>query len=253
MRTKCILEICVDSLDSLDAAIVAGVDRIELCSALSEGGLTPSMAFVREAVKRTKGSEIHVMVRPRGGDFVYSEAEQEMMLREVEYLKQEGVSGVVLGALTLDAEIDRVFMTRVVERLGSDVQLTFHRAFDLLRNRHQALEELISLGVDHILTSGGAKTALDGTDELARLVQQAKGRIGLIVASGVHHDNIELLFKRTQAQAYHSSAKRELLSSMTYVASSSSVRMGRGDEPENKRYIADRELIERLYRALERC
>src|SRR5262245_24749798 len=170
-----LIEVCVEGIDGLLAAQAAGADRVELCASLLEGGITPSFGTVREAM-RLATIPFHVIVRPRGGDFLYSEAEFASMLADVAELRRLGVAGVVVGCLTADGEIDEPRMRGLVEAAGP-LNVTCHRAFDMTRDPGAALEALVRAGVGRVLSSGQRDTAIDGIDLLAALVKQAAGRI----------------------------------------------------------------------------
>ena len=155
---KPILEVCCGDIQSIYAAKTGGAHRIELCSALSEGGVTPSAGLIREAVSSGIPA-VHILIRPRGGDFLYSEDEIRLMETDIRCAVSSGVDGVVIGALTSDGDIDMTTCRRLIETAG-DCSVTFHRAFDLCRNPQKALEDIISLGCDRILTSGLARSAV---------------------------------------------------------------------------------------------
>lgn len=178
-----LLEICVDSLDSALAAQAGGADRIELCSALSEGGLTPSLGLL-ETVREHLVIPIQVMIRPRGGDFCYSDLEFRAMRRDIELAKAAGADGVVFGLLQPDGRVD-IERTRALLEAARPMSITFHRAFDLTSDPFIALETLIGLGVDRLLTSGQAATAYEGLDLIARLVTRADQRIKIMPGGGV--------------------------------------------------------------------
>src|SRR5271155_4875436 len=166
-----LLEVSVEGVDGLLVAQDNGADRVELCASVLEGGITPSMGIVREALRRGR-IPVFVIVRPRGGDFLYSEAEFESMRQDVMALKDLGVPGVVTGCLTTGGEVDEE-RTAELLRLARPMSFTFHRAFDMVQNPVGALEVLINLGVDRVLTSGQRNTALDGLANLKHLGQVA--------------------------------------------------------------------------------
>src|SRR5919197_1702696 len=183
-----IIEVCVEGIDGLVAAQEAGADRVELCASLVEGGITPSMGTVREALKLAT-IPFHVIVRPRGGDFLYSQAEFASMLIDVAALRDLGVAGVVVGCLTADGDIDEPRMGALVEAAGP-LAVTCHRAFDMARDARAALEALIRAGVHRVLTSGQRDTAVEGLDLLAALVKQAGDRIIILGCGALAPDNI---------------------------------------------------------------
>ncbi len=201
-----IIEICVDTLEGAQAAARGGADRIEFCSALSESGLTPSSGLVDLALELVP-IPVHVMVRPRSGDFVYSRAEFVSMERDIERFKAVGVHGIVLGVLTRDNEVD-VERTRQLVKCASPMPVTFHRAFDECRDLEQALEDVIASGAKMLLTSGGASSLAHGASTVARLVQLAGDRIEIIASAGVTIETAPGLWRSTQSAAIHASLRR---------------------------------------------
>lgn len=201
---KILLEICVDTPDGLAAAIKGGADRIELCSALSIGGLTPSPGLMRIAAKA--GVPTYAMIRPREGDFVFSPGELDQMRRDIDAARAAGLAGVVLGASEprgrLDAEA--LFHLRShAEGMGA----TLHRAFDLVPEPFEALELAITLGFERILTSGRERKAMDGVPLLAELVQRAGERLSIMPGSGVRPENVAHILDRTGAREIHASCR----------------------------------------------
>lgn len=177
-----IVEVCVDSSAGLAAAIAGGADRIELCSALALGGLTPSAGFIAEAARC--GVPVMAMIRPRAGDFVWTEAELTVMEADIAAVRAAGLAGVVLGASLPDGRLDGPALRRlVVAARGLD--LTLHRCFDLVPDMDAALEDAVSAGFRRILTSGGARTAAEGAMRIQALVRQASGRVAIMAGSGV--------------------------------------------------------------------
>lgn len=207
------VEVCAYSLFSCLAADRAGAQRVELCASPWEGGTTPSAGLVEQALKETS-LEIHAMVRPRGGDFVYDETEKQTMLAEARSLIAQGVHGIVVGALKPNGDVDVAFM-REFRKIAGDRELTCHRAIDVSRDPIQMMEELISLGFNRILTSGGKNKALDGLENIAALVQAAKGRIQIMAGSGVNPVNC-LDFVQIGVNAVHLSARTTRNSEMEY-------------------------------------
>ncbi|WP_292201431.1 copper homeostasis protein CutC, partial [Mesorhizobium sp.] len=181
-----LIELCVEGIDGLLAAQAAGADRVELCASLVEGGITPSLGTVRVALERAT-IPFHVIVRPRGGDFLYSEAEYQSMLADIGALRDLGVAGIVVGCLTADGAIDEARMSELVRAAGP-LNVTCHRAFDMTRDPAEALEALIRCKVGRVLTSGQRDTALEGVDLLARLVRQAGARIIILGCGGLAPD-----------------------------------------------------------------
>ncbi|MGB3026944.1 copper homeostasis protein CutC [Paradevosia shaoguanensis] len=209
------IEVCVEGIDGLLAAQKAGADRVELCASLLEGGLTPSIGVVREALKLST-IPFNVIVRPRGGDFLYSEQEFQSMLRDVEALRDLGVAGVVIGCLTADGRVD-IERTRALVRAAKPLTVTFHRAFDMTVDYRQAVEDLVHAGVDRVLTSGQRRTALDGLDILKDTVALANGRLVVMVCGGLNAGNIADVLDRTGAPEAHFSAGKTVPSGMAFL------------------------------------
>jgi copper homeostasis protein len=195
------IEACVDTVHSARAAEGGGADRIELCDNLVEGGTTPSAGMIEECVARL-GIPVFVIVRPRGGDFLYTSSEITVMLRDIAHAKTLGAAGIVAGALERDASISRTAMRELLIA-AAPLPVTFHRAFDACRDPRAALEALVELGVSRILTSGQAATALEGATAIAASVEQAAGRIGVIAGGGVDEDNVAELVRVTGVREVH--------------------------------------------------
>lgn len=204
------LEIAANSLASALAAQEGGADRIELCAALELGGLTPSHATIALARERVK-IPIYVLIRARAGDFVYDDAECETMLRDIEYCAAAGCDGVVLGALDVEGRVDENICRAWIAAAGK-LGVTFHRAFDLTREPRAALESIITLGCERVLTSGAQPNALAGATLIRDLVTQAASRISIMAGAGVDAMNIAALRAQTGASEFHASAKRALAS-----------------------------------------
>jgi copper homeostasis protein len=199
---KYILEISVETLEAAMAAERGGADRIELCGNLSVGGVTPDADLLR-AVRAQVGIPIFSMVRPRAGDFVYSGAEFSEVQRSIADAKKSGMDGVVLGALTKDHRVD-VDWTRQLVEFAKPLPVTYHRAFDEAADLQQALEDVIQSGAKRILTSAGAKSALEGADLLAELIAAGGERIVIVPGAGISALNIEQIAQQTGASEFHS-------------------------------------------------
>ncbi len=214
MKDAPLIEVCVDSLESARAAEAAGADRIELCQALFEGGLTPSAGLL-ESVRKHVCLEIAVMIRPRGGDFCYTEDEFEVMKRDLVWAKTHGAELVVLGVLGPDGMIHRE-RTRELCDLAAPLPVTFHRAFDMAADPRAALETLIDLGVERVLTSGQERTALEGLDLIVELVRQAGDRIIVMPGGGLSERNLAKVLRVSGANEFHVSAGSTRESEMTF-------------------------------------
>lgn len=211
---RVILEACVDSVESAIAAQVGGAHRIELCEDLLEGGTTPSAGMIEVCRERLK-IPMHVLVRPRGGDFVYSDVEIEVMQRDIALARRLGAQGVVFGALHADGTVD-VERTRALLGVSRPMLVTFHRAFDFTPDADAALDTLIALGIDRVLTSGQAPLAVEGISTLARLVLRANGRIGILAGGGLSEENIARVVQQTGVRELHVRATALLESPASY-------------------------------------
>ncbi|MDH8679686.1 copper homeostasis protein CutC [Fusibacter bizertensis] len=196
-----IREACVGSFKESKIAADKGADRFELCENLAEGGTTPSYGTI-SLVHHKIGIPTLVMIRPRGGDFVYSQEEIDIMKLDIEMCKQIGVSGVVFGVLTPENLLDIQTMKTLVE-IAKPLQITCHMAFDDIENQAEALEYLIELGIDRVLTKGGKHSAMDNTDHLAKLVKQADDRIIIVAGGGVDASNYEVIMDKTGTTEVH--------------------------------------------------
>jgi len=207
------LEICVFSVEAAIAAQNAGADRVELCSCYAEGGLTPSAGTIR-MVRKLLDIECYVMIRPRGGDFCYSDPEFEQMHHDIEYAKSCRADGVVFGILQPNGHVN-IARTRKLVQHASPMKVTFHRAFDLAIDPFRALDDIVTCGCHRILTSGQKATAIEGIDTIKELVSYSAGRIDVMAGSGVNPENAHK-FINAGVQALHLSAKKVLPSKMTY-------------------------------------
>lgn len=200
-----ILEVCTDSLESAVAAQKGGADRLELCGHLVIGGVTPEEELFLQ-VRRACQIPIRVLIRPRFGDFCYTEPEFERMLDQISRFQKLGADAVVCGCLLPDGNLDRERMKLLLDRAGH-MEMTLHRAFDVCQDAERTLEEAISLGIGTILTSGQADSALNGAELLRSLNQKSRGRIALMAGAGVKPSNLRQLYEKTGLQFYHMSAK----------------------------------------------
>ena len=208
------LEVCAELIASAIAAQEGGAHRVELCANLFEGGTTPSAAAI-EIARRHLTIDLNVMIRPRGGDFLYSGIEFEIMRRDIEIAKELGANGIVIGLLTADGLID-LPRTQVLVEAARPMTVTFHRAFDMVVDPYDALESLIQLGVERVLTSGLEPTALEGADTLAQLIEQAADRVIVMPGGGIHERNIAKIVRQTGASELHLSGRRGQESQMRY-------------------------------------
>lgn len=201
-----LIEICANSLQSALNAEKGGADRIELCSELGIGGITPSYGLLK-LVKEKLSIPVHVLIRPRSGDFTYSDIEFDIMKRNVSLCKELGFDGVVSGVLNLDFSLD-IERTQVLKELAGSMKFTFHRAFDWVKEPFTALEQLENMGFDYILTSGQQKTAIEGVNVLSKLKQKAKSCV-ILPGSGINAENV-LHFKNAGFAAVHLSATTKI-------------------------------------------
>ena len=214
MTNNYLIEICANSVKSCIEAQKGGAYRIELCAGIPEGGTTPSfgdIALSRELLN----IKLNVIIRPRGGDFLYNNLEHKIMLKDIENAGNLGVDGVVFGCLTPEGDIDMKRNRELIEAAGG-MSVTFHRAFDMCKNPFDALEKIIELGCDRILTSGQQPKAVDGVNLLKKLVQKADNRIIIMPGSGINAKNISQIALETGAKEFHLSAREAIESGMLY-------------------------------------
>jgi copper homeostasis protein len=209
-----IFEVCVDSTAGVRAAKAAGAGRVELCADLMEGGVTPSRGMIRQA-RAIEGIGLHVIVRPRGGDFLYDDDELAVMRSDIETIKNEGADGVVFGLLTAAGEVDAA-RTLDLLLLARPLSVTFHRAFDLTRDPFEALDSLAALGADRVLTSGQATSALEGLPLIAKLVRRAGSRIVVMPGGGIGPGNIGRIVAAAKPKEIHFTAPEPAASGMEY-------------------------------------
>jgi copper homeostasis protein len=208
------VEICVDSPEGAVAAERGGADRVELCANLMEGGTTPSAGCIRATRLRVKLG-LQVIIRPRGGDFLYSKEEIEVMREDIRVAKDLGADGVVIGCLTPDGKVDRV-LTAELAQLARPMNITFHRAFDLCSDPVAGLEDLIELGMDRVLTSGQESSCLEGMELIAALQKQAADRIIVMPGGGITPRNLLRIVRGTGVSEVHLSARRTVESGMVH-------------------------------------
>jgi len=201
MTEQVLIEVCVDSVSSATAAERGGAVRVELCSDLLEGGVTPSAGLI-ELVRDKISIGVQVMIRPRGGDFCYAEEEIEIMRRDIVTAKKLGADGVVLGALGPDGMVD-VEVTRSLVELARPLNVTFHRAFDMSADLFRSLDDVCATGADRLLTSGGEQTCANGVETIARLVKAARNRIAIMAGGGIGNGDAANIIERTGVSEIH--------------------------------------------------
>lgn len=243
------LEICCGTWQSAQAAAVGGAHRIELCSALSEGGITPSVGLLKKALTLKDCLNVHVLIRPRSGDFVYTPDEVELMCTDIRMAVSLGADGVVIGALTPDGDVDTEVCRQLVQAAQGVQHITFHRAFDMCRDARSALQQVISLGCDRILTSGLAPTAQQGIPVLKQLVEWAEGRISIMPGSGVGVCNAHDILQQTGVCEIHASARSTVHSTMRYH--NPTVSMGAAGQDEYSRLETDPEIVRSILLQLQ--
>lgn len=214
MSNSLLLEVCLESIESAIAADRGGAQRIELCADLLEGGTTPSAGTIA-ATRERVNLGINVMIRPRGGDFLYSEAEFASMRHDIQIAKTLGADGIVLGLLNPDGTVD-VERTRELVQLARPLPVTFHRAIDVSRDLFRALEDIIIAGCSRVLTSGGKSSVVDGAETVAKLVQQAEDRIIVMPGCGIRPNNILDIARKTRASELHIALDEPVQSGMQF-------------------------------------
>ncbi|TSJ39511.1 copper homeostasis protein CutC [Mucilaginibacter corticis] len=211
-----LLEVCANSIMSAMAAQEGGAQRVELCENLNEGGVTPSPGQISIARKKLH-IELYVLIRPRGSDFLYTDIEFETMLADIQYCIDCGCDGIVTGVLNADGTIDKKRSTQLVQLAKkAGLGATFHRAFDMCVDQMQALDDIIDMGYDRILTSGGRSTAIEGSRIIADLVKKANGRISIMAGSGVSELNVADLILFTGVKEIHGTLLTRVKSQMHY-------------------------------------
>lgn len=241
-----IFEVCVDSVEGALEAQAGGAQRVELCDNLVEGGTTPSLGMIQVARQKVSIG-LHVIIRPRGGDFLYSESEFEVMRQDIQAAKAAGANGVVLGLLNRDGSIE-LPRTRALVELARPLSVTFHRAFDLSRDAQESLESLCSLGIERVLTSGQQPSASEGAGCIAQLVRQAGDRICILAGGGITEANAAEIARKTGVREIHFSARRWIESPMQ--AQNPRCVMGKAYQPdEYRRKVTDAAQVARMIQA----
>lgn len=210
-----ILENCANSAESCMKAQDGGADRVELCAGIPEGGTTPSYGEIKAARKILKSTKLNIIIRPRGGDFLYNDMELDIMEDDILTAKELGADGVVFGCLDKDGNIDIESMRRLMNA-AKGMSVTFHRAFDVCKDPFEALEQIIQLGCDRILTSGQKQTAEEGIPLIRQLVEKANGRIIIMPGCGVRENNFRKILEETGAMEIHTSAREWVESEMIF-------------------------------------
>lgn len=243
---KNILEVCAGDLESVIAAAQGGASRVELCSALGEGGITPSIGFLRKALE-VEAVKVHVLIRPRGGDFLYSDDEISCMTDDIISARHAGAHGVVIGALTPDGDIDIKACRKMIDA-AEGISITFHRAFDLCKDPLKALDEIIELGCDRLLTSGQAATALQGAPLLRKLVERAGNDLIILAGGGVTPENAGEILTLSGTNELHASARKTIKSHMRYRKEG--VPMGAPGSDEYSRKVTSSEIVAEIIKAI---
>ena len=246
MKKPVTLEICLESVDSVIASDRGGAQRVELCANLLEGGTTPSAGTIRAARENAKIA-INVMIRPRGGDFLYTDAEFVSMQHDIRIAKELGADGIVLGLLRADGTVD-VERTRQLVELANPLPVTFHRAIDVSRDLLEALEDVISTGAACVLTSGGQLSVVDGAAMVAKLIEAAKNRIVVMPGCGIRPDNILSILETTGADEVHVALAEELPSGMQFRKAE--IPMGGVDGREYVRFVTQEDAVRNIVNIL---
>jgi copper homeostasis protein len=245
LTDELILEVCVDSVDSAIAAERGGAHRVELCSDLFEGGVTPSAGLI-DAVRRALSIDLYIMIRPRGGDFHYSKDEIDVMEHDIVVAKERGANGIVLGMLKVDGDVDVEGTRRLVD-VCVPLGVTFHRAFDMSADLFRSLREVCDAGVRRVLTSGGKQTAAEGAEVLAGLVKAANGAPVIVAGSGIDETNVGALIEKTGVRQIHATLRTMVPSRMQHQ--NGGVSMGASKGMEYQRLVADEHKVRSLLQA----
>ena len=244
MGEKYIIEIATSDFATTKTAVEGGADRIELCANLAEGGTTPSYGHIRQC-REAFDTLIYAIIRPRGGDFLFTEEEFSMMLQDVKLCKEVGCDGVVIGLLNADGTIDLKRTSKLVDAVYP-LGVTFHRAFDRCSNPFEAMEQLIQVGCERILTSGQKPSAPDAVELIEQLYREADDRIIIMPGSGVRKENVKMLAEKTGCTEFHSSLRSKRKSSMEFIHPAFA-----GSEESYMNNYIDPEEVKALRKALE--
>jgi|LGVE01.1.fsa_nt_gb copper homeostasis protein len=234
------LEVSTYNIEGVIEAYRLGADRVELCDNIKEGGTTPSYGFIKKSLD-VDHPEVFIIVRPRGGDFLYTEYEFDIMKNDIKMAKKLGIDGVVSGVLLANGNIDIVRTKELVE-LSKPMKFTFHRAFDMTKGYKKSIAELIDIGVDIVLTSGMENKAEDGLAVLKELVETSRGEIEILVGSGVNPNNMEKIYIDSGITNFHMSAVKEIESEMTFF--NKRLSMGNVEAEEYTKLTVDSNKIE---------
>ena len=245
-KTVINLEVCANSVTSALAAQEGGAIRVELCENLPEGGTTPSFGQIALARKLLK-IKLYVLIRPRSGDFLYSDTEFEVMKADVQHSIDMGCDGVVIGLLNADGTVDKSRCAELVRMAkAKGLGVTFHRAIDMCADMAQAMEDIIDTGCERILTSGGKSTAVEGVSTIAHLIEKAAGRISIMPGAGVNESTVADIIHFTNAKEIHSSARRTIKSPMQYR--NDHILLGYGETDEFSYSVTDVERVKEIIR-----
>jgi copper homeostasis protein len=248
VKSNITLEICLESVDSVIASERGGAQRVELCANLLEGGTTPSAGTIR-AAREQAGIAINVMIRPRGGDFLYTETEFASMQHDIRAAKELAADGIVLGLLHADGTVD-VERTRQLVELAAPLPVTFHRAIDVSRDLLEALEAVISTGAARVLTSGGQPSVVDGAPMVAKMIETARDRIIVMPGCGIRPDNVLSILEATRAREVHIALEEEVQSGMRFRKAE--IPMGGVDGREYLRFVTPESAVRNMVAILNR-
>ncbi|HZD49632.1 MAG TPA: copper homeostasis protein CutC [Silvibacterium sp.] len=244
-----VLEICVDSVESAMAAERGGAQRIELCSDLLEGGITPSAGLLQRVRQRVE-IDLFVMIRPRGGDFCCTTEELAVMKADIEHVKELGADGVVLGVLNADGYVD-VDRTRELVQLAKPLPVTFHRAVDISVNLADSLERIIATGAQRVLTSGRRRRVVDSTREISHAIEQTRGRLIVMVGGGLSPENIATVAEETGATEFHASLNRGVPGPIRFR--NDSLFLGADPDRDHMRFVVREADVRAMREELERA